>query len=81
MSSEQYVHSIIAPLTSTPEALTIIKTTDDMGVLYSVHVPFNDMKVVIGKGGETAKAIRQLVRVYGMSQKQRISIKIIEKHE
>ncbi len=49
-----------------------------MGILLTVTVAPEDMGSVIGKAGETAKAIRHLVRIAGVKQSCRVSVKINE---
>lgn len=78
MQPDKYLEQIISPLVTKPEAIRITSTTDEMGVLLSVVVAREDMGSVIGKAGETAKAIRHLIRVAGVKQNARVSVKINE---
>lgn len=74
----EYLIVIVRPLLSHPDFLTVVQTVDDMGVLLSMKVHKEDMGTVVGRNGETAKSIRQLVRIVGLIGKQRISIRINE---
>lgn len=78
MELEQFLETIILALVEKPEAVKISRTTDDMGVLISVLVDASDMGRVIGREGATAKALRVIMRTYGMKQNARVSIKIEE---
>jgi len=78
MPIESYVRSLIEPLLSEPGALDIKTVHDNMGILLSITVSPRDMGMIIGKAGETAKAIRLLTRVRGSMLNARVSIKIIE---
>lgn len=78
MPIDSYLAQIIAPLLTKPEKARIDAVTDEMGVLLSVTLDRADMGSVIGKGGETAKAIRHLMRVAGVKQNARVSVKINE---
>jgi len=49
-----------------------------MGVLMALDVHPDDMGKVIGRSGNTAKAIRILLRVVGMKNNARINLKINE---
>lgn len=75
---EGYVKSLIEPLLTEPGALQVNTTHDNMGILLSITVAPRDMGSLIGKAGETAKAIRLLTRVVGAKLNARVSIKIIE---
>lgn len=60
------------------EELSIVSTIDDLGVLHTVKVSDRDMGKLIGKGGQTVKALRTLLRLIGGNAKQRINLKILE---
>lgn len=70
-----YLHSIVKPLTPNGEPHVDLKT-DDMGLLLTLTVPDTDFGKVIGRGGETIKAIRTVVAAVGMTSKMRVSIKV-----
>lgn len=78
MPVEQYLAAIISPLLTKPNSVQISQSTDEMGVLLTVVVAPEDMGPIIGKAGETAKAIRHLVRIMGVKQNSRVSVKINE---
>ena len=56
----------------------INRTVDEMGVLMTLSVNPVDMGKVIGRSGNTAKAIRTLLRVVGMKNNARVNLKINE---
>ena len=49
-----------------------------MGVLISLDVNPADMGKIIGRMGNTAKAIRTLLRIIGMKNNARVNLKINE---
>ena len=49
-----------------------------MGVLITLHINPADMGTVIGRMGQTAKAVRTLLRVVGAKHKARVNLKINE---
>jgi hypothetical protein len=49
-----------------------------MGVLLTLDVHAEDMGKIIGRSGNTAKAIRTLLRVVGMKNDARVNLKINE---
>ena len=51
---------------------------DEMGVLITLDVNPNDMGMVIGREGMTAKALRTLLRVIGARNNARVNLKINE---
>ena len=78
MEVSDYLRIIVAPMLKHRDSITIIETQDQMGVLLSITVHKEDMGVLIGKAGETAKAVRHLVRIAGMVKEARVSVKINE---
>ena len=60
------------------DELKIEGKIDDLGVLLTVQVSEKDMGKVIGKGGQTIKALRTLLRVVGSQKAQRVNLKILE---
>lgn len=77
-NAKQFLDYVVRSLVQFPDDVQIEAKTDDMGVLLTLYVAPEDMGKVIGKAGETAKAIRNLLRVVGMKDKARINMKIAE---
>lgn len=63
------------------DQLHIDARIDELGVLLTVRVSERDMGKLIGKGGQTVKALRTLLRIIGGSTQQRINVKILEPGE
>ncbi len=74
----QFLEYVVKALVSHPDDIKITRTVDEMGVLMSLDVHPDDMGKVIGRSGNTAKAIRILLRVMGMKNNARINLKINE---
>lgn len=74
----QFLEYIVKGLVDHPEAVKINRTVDEMGVLLSLDVHSDDMGKIIGRLGNTAKAIRILLRVVGMKNNARVNLKINE---
>lgn len=75
---EQYLDFIVKGLVEHPESVKIKRTVDEMGVLLTLDVHPEDMGKIIGRMGNTAKAIRILLRVVGMKNNARVNLKINE---
>lgn len=73
---EIFLDFVIGSIVSQPDAVKIKRTVDEMGVLLTLDVAQEDISKVIGRGGQTAKAIRLLLRTVGYSQKVRANLKI-----
>ena len=81
MSAEldyQFLEYVVKTLVDHPEDVKIDRTVDEMGVLLTLTVNAEDMGKIIGRQGNTAKAIRILLRVVGMKNNARVNLKINE---
>lgn len=74
----QFVEFIIKHIVENPSDVVIERTVDEMGVLLTLKVSKEDMGKIIGKGGQTAKAIRVLLRIIGSKNNARVNLKIVE---
>jgi len=73
-----FLEHVVKSLVDNAGAVKIVRTVDEMGVLLTLDVDPNDMGKVIGRSGNTAKAIRTLLRVVGMKNNARVNLKINE---
>lgn len=73
-----FLEYIVKSLVDNPEDVKIDRVVDEMGVLITMTVNKNDMGKIIGRQGNTAKAIRTLLRVIGMKNNARVNLKINE---
>ncbi|OGC80418.1 hypothetical protein A2943_01830 [Candidatus Adlerbacteria bacterium RIFCSPLOWO2_01_FULL_51_16] len=75
---QEFLEFVIKGLVEHPEEVKIGRTVDEMGVLLMLDLHPDDMGKVIGRSGNTAKAIRTLLRVVGMKHNARVNLKINE---
>ena len=75
---QQFLEALVKALVDNPDSVKINRTVDEMGVLLTLDVHADDMGKIIGRSGNTAKAIRTLLRVVGMKHDARVNLKINE---
>ena len=75
---QDFVEYIVKTFVEKPDKVTTSRTIDERGVLIELTVDPEDMGKIIGKQGQTAKAIRTLLRVVGAKNNARVNLKIIE---
>lgn len=75
---QQFLEYVVKGLVDNVNDVKINRTVDEMGVLLTLEVNGADMGKVIGRSGNTAKAIRTLLRVVGMKNNSRVNLKINE---
>ena len=75
---QEFLTNLVKALVDSPEAVKVDRKVDEMGVLLTLDVSPADMGKIIGRQGNTAKAIRTLLRVVGMKNNARVNLKINE---
>jgi predicted RNA-binding protein YlqC (UPF0109 family) len=73
-----FLEFVVKALVDKPEAVQVVRTVDEMGVLLTLTVHPEDMGKIIGKSGKTAESLRVLLRVVGMKHNARVNLKINE---
>ena len=73
-----FLEYVVKALVDNPDDVKIDRVVDEMGVLISLTVNPEDMGKIIGRMGNTAKAIRTLLRIIGMKNNARVNLKINE---
>lgn len=73
-----FIEYVVKQIVDEPDAVEVTRRVDDLGVLITLRVGANDMGKVIGKSGQTAKALRTLLRVVGSKFDLRVNLKIVE---
>lgn len=75
---QEFLEYIVKTLVDKPDKVKVERSVDEMGVLLTLAVDQEDMGKIIGRQGNTAKAIRILLRVVGMKNNARVNLKINE---
>lgn len=75
---QQFLEYVVKGLVDNPDAVKVDRKVDEMGVLLTLDVAQEDMGKIIGRQGNTAKAIRTLLRVVGMKNNARVNLKVNE---
>lgn len=58
--------------------IEITKTGEGGAEIYEIKVPKDSMGLVIGKSGNTIKAIRNIVKIKATIEKKKVDINLIE---
>ena len=77
-NDKAFLEYVVKALVDNPDDVKIDRSVDEMGVLITLTVNPADMGKIIGRMGNTAKAIRTLLRVMGMKNNARVNLKINE---
>jgi hypothetical protein len=77
-TDQEFLEYAVKALVDRPEDVKVERKIDEMGVLITLDVNPQDMGMVIGREGQTAKALRTILRVIGARNNARVNLKINE---
>lgn len=69
---------IVTQLVTKPDAISIEEKNQDGNIELMLTVDPSDMGLVIGKGGQTIRAIRKLLTVRAIAENVRINLQLAE---
>lgn len=69
---------VIASLVTKPEAVAINEQKEEGNINLNLTVDLSDMGLVIGKNGQTIRAIRKLLTVRAIAENVRVNLQLIE---
>ncbi len=73
-----FLRFVLESIIEDKDELVVESKIDELGILLTVQVSDRDMGKLIGKSGQTVKALRTLLRILGGNLQQRINLKILE---
>jgi len=78
---QQFIEFVVKSVVNHPEDVKTERTVDERGVLITLYVNQEDMGYVIGRQGQTARALRILLKIVGAKENARVNLKIYEPEE
>ena len=78
---QQFLEYVVKSLVNHPEDVKTTREIDDRGVKITLHVNPEDMGYIIGRQGQTARALRILLKIVGAKDDARVSMVIFEPEE
>jgi predicted RNA-binding protein YlqC (UPF0109 family) len=80
-NDQAFVEYVVKSIVNHPDDVKVERTVDDRGVLLTLHINQEDMGYVIGRQGQTARALRILLKTVGAKDDARVNLKIYEPDE
>lgn len=78
---QEFLEYVVRSLVNHPEDVKTDREIDDRGVKITLHVNPEDMGYIIGRQGQTARALRILLKIVGAKDNARVSMVIYEPEE
>lgn len=75
---KDFLEIVVKAIVDKADDVIIERSVDDLGVLIKLRVNEADMSKIVGKNGQTAKALRTLLRLVGSKYDLRVNLKILE---
>lgn len=75
---KQFLEMIVKSIVGNPNDVVVDRTIDERGVLLTLKTNPADMGYVIGRKGQTAQAIRILLKIVGAKNNSRVNLKIYD---
>jgi len=77
-NDKEFLEIIVKAIVSNPDKVSVERTVDEMGVLLTLKIDPSDMGYVIGRKGQTAQAMRTLLKIVGAKNNARVNLKIYD---
>lgn len=78
VQDQEFLEYVVKSIVAHPNDVTTERIVDERGVLLSLNINPEDMGYVIGRKGQTAQAIRTLLKIVGAKNNARVNLKINE---
>jgi len=75
---QEFVEYIVRAIVNHPSDVRTERIVDERGVLITLFIHAEDMGYVIGRQGQTARAVRTLLKIVGAKENARVNLKIYE---
>ena len=78
---KQFLETVVKQIVGNPDDVVVDRAIDERGVLLTLKINPADMGYVIGRKGQTAQAIRTLLKIVGAKNNSRVNLKIYDPEE
>ena len=75
---QESLEYLVKAIVNNPDDVKTTRIVDERGVLMTLDINPADMGYVIGRQGQTARAIRTLLKIVGAKNNARVNLKINE---
>jgi len=78
VSDKDFLEYVVQAIVANPKDVKVERNVDERGVLLTLNINPSDIGFVIGKQGQTARALRTLLKIVGAKNNARVNLKIVE---
>lgn len=78
-ADQKFLEFIVLAMVDHPESVKVERKEDEFGVLLELEVHPEDTGKIIGKGGQTIKSLRVLLRIVGAKDRpERVNLRLLD---
>jgi hypothetical protein len=77
-SDREFVEFLARSIVDHPDDVKVERVVDERGVFLKLFVNPVDVGQMVGRGGMTARAMRTMLRIWGMKNQERVNLKIMD---
>ena len=77
-SDREFVEFLARSIVDHPDDVKVERIVDERGVFLKLFVNPVDVGQMVGRGGMTARAMRTMLRIWGMKNQERVNLKIMD---
>lgn len=78
VQDQEFIEFVVRAIVNNPDEVKVTRTVDERGVLITLDLNPTDIGYVIGRRGNTVRAIRTLLKVVGAKNNALVNLKINE---
>ncbi|MFA7314986.1 MAG: KH domain-containing protein [Candidatus Magasanikbacteria bacterium] len=78
VQDQEFIEFVVRAIVNNPDEVKATRTVDERGVLITLDLNPTDIGYVIGRRGNTVRAIRTLLKVVGAKNNALVNLKINE---
>ena len=78
MQEVDFLKYLVENIVENIDDIRIEKKDDELGTLLTLEVHPDDMWIIIWKKGSTVNALRSILRLQGMKQWKKVTLKVLE---
>ncbi len=78
---EDFLNYLIPQLVDDKKAVSIVSSSENGSVVFTITVSKEDMGKVIGKEGKVINSIRNLVKILAVKEEKRVVVNLAEPQE
>jgi hypothetical protein len=77
-SDREFIEFLARSIVDHPDEVKVERIVDERGTLLKLFVSPADVGQMVGRGGMTARAMRTMLRIWGMRNQERVNLKIMD---